>query len=1113
MGAVNIFNPLNTIDVTDILSLNTQENERLKDVLDLFNAGVKEVRELIETTKSIAVVKCSMGKDSTVTLLMVTEAYRQSIAENKIEKERPLLVSTVNTLGEIIAMNMFVAYCRKRLLKYGKDAGINISHEIVTPTLQDEFFVKYAGAQKFVSNSTRSGDCTIQLKLNPSENYVKKTLHGFKAGGSKYANYNVISYVGSRFSEGSRRTKNINKTNLSRSFDELVNELDEVKVGAYKMNSFAPLKLWSTDNIFDLLRIAGNKPLKRIKGLAAPYIPSFLDDFGLLIELYGNGAGSKETCDISIGQTTNTACGGKSRFGCSFCTICGDKDNTSISLSTLPRWSVLGAENTLKVRDWLYRISTDVSLRAFHARSHDPLVMRAALQPNTAKPQVLEKMVRFASQLTIDSINHANEFKKLCEQGRELEHAGYKDIHDDKFMTPKVKRAFLEMYKESVQNPTTLNTLFGLKHAILLSFRWSIDGVGGARFRPLAIWKQIERGEGRIPYPQLNSEYEAIHGKIKLTGNTLLPEAVMFPLTANENLEHLALNPFSLMDFWTRPADHTDVFEEDFNCSVSRKADTYANIEASVNYNYSISKSNNDCIVDYKTPEIEYIKLNGKVINGLARNKLLTKGFYREIESSFFSRFDTECIENNDPNVIEGVMNKAFSQPVKVSSTVPYLQSQSLFSGYSAKSKAAEPSLNFTRRATKVKKGKVVRGNTRLRFYSNQLNCRLHNAHAQSKSILLPNYETHTEKFIGTHDKTHFTGDIENLQIDDAALSQWIELGGIEEALELHDNDIIETIEKRHLRKYRAHHVRRYMGTRPAELLLERGVISVDKGYFDQLKYILKRTQIFNEMGLFQFQSMKLTEVENHPNAISMAQHRQDKANMLKIVRQHRNAQRKAITRGLTQSIEDCATSNLIELFKQAVVSVKSAVHEKNMEYFKLKFNTSDVSALDKANTSSLWLLLMFSNANTIDDIFSLIMTQQQLRTLKANPTHYIKLSKTAASSLRMLAFEIKDALGLWSELISKLENISEVTDFKCAIQKYAPPGSLVDDLLGSWKPGIKYFNEYKANAVADIKQVKSELVELKTQLRRIGHTSLKKMGSKMTLSDKLTVLNNMVKN
>lgn len=1113
MGAVNIFNPANTIDVTDITSVNTQENERLKHVLDLFNAGVKEVRELIETTNSIAVIKSSMGKDSTVTLLMVIEAYRQSIAENKIEKERPLLVSTVNTLGEIFAMNMFVAYCRKRLLKYGKDAGINISHEIVTPTLQDEFFVKYAGAQKFVSNSTRAGDCTIQLKLNPSENYVKKTLHGFKTGGSKYANYNVISYVGSRFGEGNRRTKNINKSSLSRNINELIADLDEVKVGTYKMQSFAPIKHITTDEVFDLLRIAGNKPLKRIKGMSAPYIPAFLEDFGLLIELYGNGAGSKETCDISIGQTTNTACNGKSRFGCTFCTICGDKDETSISLSKLPRWEVLGSENTLRVRDWLYRISTDVSCRAFHARSHDPLVMRAALQPNTAKPQVLEKMVRFASQLTIDSINHAKEFKKLCDQGRELEHPGYKDIHDDQFMTPKVKRAFLEMYKESVQNPATLNTLFGLKHAILLSFRWSIDGVGGARFRPLAIWKQIERGEGRIPYPKLNSEYEAIHGKIKLTGNAPLPEAVMFPLTANENLEHLALNPFNLMDFWTRPVDHTDVFDEDFNCSVSRHADTYANIEASVRYNYSISKINNECIVDYKTPEIAYIKLDGKVLNGLAKNKLLTKGFYREIESNFYSRFDAVRTENDDATVIEGIMNKVFSQPVKVSNSVPYLQSQSLFCGYSAKSKAAEPAKNFTRRTTKVKKGKFVRGNTRLRFYSNQLNSRLHNAHAQNKTLLLPNYETHTQKFIGAHDKTHFTGDIENLQIDDAALTNWIELGGIKEALQLHDNDIIETIKKRHLRKYRPHHVRRYKGTRPAELLLERGVISVDKGYFEQLKFILKRTQIFNEMGLFQFQSMKLSEVANHPKAISMTQHRQDKANMLQIVRKHRNAQRKAVTRGFTQSIEDSATSNLTVLFKHAIESIKVAVHVKNMEYFKLKFNTSNVPALDRANTSSIWLALTFGNVSSIDDVLCQIMTQQQLISLKGCPRSYIKLSKKVADSLRELSFEIEDALGQWSELISILENKSEVTDFKCAIKKYAPPGSLVDDLLSSWKPGIKYFNEYKANAVADIKQVKSELVELKTQLRRIGHTSLKKMGSKMTLSDKLTVLNNMVKN
>lgn len=1113
MGAVNTFNPSNIIDVTDITSVNTQENERLKGVLDLFNAGVKEVRELIETTNSIAVVKCSMGKDSTVTLLMVIEAYRQSIAENKIEKERPLLVSTVNTLGEIIAMNMFVAYCRKRLLKYGKDAGVNISHDIVTPTLQDEFFVKYAGAQKFVSNSTRAGDCTIQLKLNPSENYVKKTLREFKAGNSKYANYNVISYVGSRFGEGSRRTKNINKTNLSRSFNELIDELDEIQVGTYKMQSFAPIKHWTTDEVFDLLRIAGNKPLKRIKGVAAPYITSFLDDFGLLIELYGNGAGSKETCDISIGQTTNTACNGKSRFGCIFCTICGDKDETSISLSKLPRWKVLGSENTLRVRDWLYRISTDVSCRAFHARSHDPVAMRAALQPNTAKPQILEKMVRFASQLTIDSINHANEFKKLCEQGRQLEHPGYKDIHDDKYMTPKVKRAFLEMYEESVQKPETLNTLFSLNHAILLSFRWSIDGVGGPSFRPLAIWKQIERGEGRIPFPKLNSEYEAIHGKIRLTGNTPLPEAVMFPLTANENLEHLALNPFNLMDFWTRPADHTDIFDEDSNCSVSRKADNYANIEASVKYNFSISKINNECIIDYKKPVIDLVKLDGKIVKGAVREKLLTKGFYSEIETSFHTRCEAIRIENDDVESIANQVRKAFSECIKVTCSVPFLKSRTVFCGYSAKTKAAPPALNFTRRTTKIKNGKLVRGNTRLRFYQNQLNSRLHNAHAQNKVILEPSFSTHCENFIGTHDKTHFNGDIENLQVDEAALQQWIEMGGIDDALKLHNEDINETIQKRRLRKYRPHHVRRYRGTRTAETLLEQGVISVDKGYIDQLKFILKRTQIFNEMGLFQFQSMALKDVASQPKAISMKQHRQDKAKMLKIVREQRNKQRKAISNGCMQIIEEIATHNLNELFKSAMESVKNTVHVKNMEYFKLKFNTSDIPALDKANTSSLWLLLMFSETNTIDDVLSLIMTKPQLRGLKVNPTIYIRLSKKTARFLSNLSLEIEDALGQWSELISQLENISELTEFKSAIYKYAPNGSRVDDLLTEWRPNKQYFNKYLDHCLAEIKQVEVELVALKNQLREVSHSYIRNMGSKMTLTDKLTILNDMVRN
>lgn len=69
----------------------------------------------------------------------------------------------------------------------------------------------------------------------------------------------------------------------------------------------------------------------------------------------------------------------------------------------------------------------------------------------------------------------------------------------------------LEMYTEALLNPQNLNYYFSEVHAVLLSFRWSLDGIGAAPFRPLAIWKQIEQGKGWIPYPKLNIRLAQSH--------------------------------------------------------------------------------------------------------------------------------------------------------------------------------------------------------------------------------------------------------------------------------------------------------------------------------------------------------------------------------------------------------------------------------------------------------------------------------------------------------------------------------------------------------------------------------------------------------------------------
>ena len=90
------------------------------------------------------------------------------------------------------------------------------------------------------------------------------------------------------------------------------------------------------------------------------------------------------------------------------------------------------------------------------------------------------------------------------------------------------------MYTEALLNPQNLNYYFSEVHAVLLSFRWSLDGIGAAPFRPLAIWKQIEQGKGWIPYPKLNSEMsDADIGKIQ--GYEALSEAVMMPVLRDED--------------------------------------------------------------------------------------------------------------------------------------------------------------------------------------------------------------------------------------------------------------------------------------------------------------------------------------------------------------------------------------------------------------------------------------------------------------------------------------------------------------------------------------------------------------------------------------------------
>lgn len=1146
MSQAIIYKHDETIDVLNLLSVTANETNQLSLVVDLFHFGVAELRAIIESSNCILHCPVSQGKDSTIVELMAIEAYRQSIEAGTIETTRPLILATVDTGGEAIPMKMYVAYAKKRIISYAKSLGINIIYDIVRPPINDEYFVKFTGGQKLIPNSTRHGDCSIILKVDPSERYVKNQVRAYATQSGQ--NFDVVTCVGSRNNESNRRSRNMTKQGIaSKSGVDLLNDMQVEQIGKMKLYKFAPIKDWTTDQVFDALRIAGSKPLMKFNHPDGLTIPGFLPDFGLLLEIYGNG--SNETCEISVGSTASSGCNGKARFGCVYCTMVAVKDHSSTALASMERWRVLGADNALRVRDYLFRLSTDMDARAHHARAYDPVgYNRVALQPNTLQPRYLEKMVRYASQLTVDSIKAAADFKRLVEQGREMEHSGYRDIANDMSIPPKTKKSFLEMYKECAQEPQNLNDLFSFKHALLLSFRWSIDGIGSAPYRPLAIWKQIEKGEGRIPYPLLNSELADKNIHVSLQPNKQLPEAVMMPILRNEDPVKHALSPVFLLDLWTRPLDGSDLYDEERNCSIVRSASNTVDVTIHYQQGYSIKPISAEQF-DIETsvsiqdgqnlvffaikptnPVIHKAVVDGKIVSDKALSLIENSGVNQAIADVFYEKLANFCLHFNSlPNVgdaaeqisiLNSRLSNVFPSECTLKRELKHFKKEMVFTGYSETGRKMVVNHKFTRRVVKKVSGKLVKGNTRMTFYPIVVDSSAHLAQKQEVSILTPDFSTHTHKFIGTHNASHLLSSdsdvVENLLVNEQAIEQWLLVDGLEKAMEMHDMHFKRIYRMRHHRgasKFKS--IRQYGGTHVAEQLLADGVISCETAYWSQLQAILKRTHIFNELGLFSFQSMKSEDVTMHPRAISMAQHRQDKAKVLQVIREHRNTQRRAMKNARQKDSVTCEHS-LAHFEAITIDAIKAMTLDLNSSVFKLRFDTADVEPATKAKVYDLWLAINYDGLTHIDKVTNKLMTMGQFKQLKENPVDYMQYGQSVLAMLKRVKTEIDHNLNEWAPLLRCMQSLVSkheagesicLSTIKEHMLTLAPISDDGAGVLKYWNPSVKSAISYIQKTLTIATEYSATLQKLSAEIAKLQQSNLHQLTSKMTLSDKLAIL------
>lgn len=1094
----------------NVLSLDDQEvreQQYLSGIVSDFFAGVSDMRMLLKTIKAIMHCPVSQGKDSTIVELMAIEAYRQAIEAGDIAADHPLILSTVDTAGEAIPMKMYVRYARKRIIAYAKEHGVNLIYDIVTPPIYDEYFVRFAGAQKLIPNATRNGDCSVILKITPSERYVKRVLGNLS---STYSGSPVVSCVGSRLDESGRRSNNMKRQGIaSKGIDSLFAEMGKESIGNVTIYKFAPIKNWSTDAVFDALRLAGSRPLLRRDGFQG--IPAFLPDFGLLLEIYGNG--SNETCEISVGSTASSGCNGKARFGCVFCTMVAVKDNSSTALATLPRWRALGAENTLRVRDYLFRLSIDMNARALHARAHDPVVFnRVALQPNTLKPKYLEKMVRFASQLTLDSRRAADEFAKLVANGREMEHSGYKDIAEDPFMPPKTKKAFLAMYKECAQDPECLNVLFSEKHAIVLSYRWAIDGIASAPYRPLAIWERLNQGRGWVPYPMLNTEYEARYGALKLSNNSSLPEAVMMPIYQTEVAKDYALNPIPLLSQWSRPSDSSDVNEVDRNCTLSASSAFEAPLE--VTWQPVVERSVDGTLTF--EPTLLSARLGGKVMPVATHELLLQNGLRERLTTSISVQVSQANHNWRHLNGAELTAAQAAwienvnSIELRGRYELSHFSLETLFTGYGEQARKQQPAINFTRRVTRVVRNRFERGNTRMVFYSHQPDSRLHEAHKQESNFWVPEFSVLHTKFIATHNKKDevmdFDDALQSLLVDDGALQLWHATGGLERAMFEHDKNIA-------IRRRRYRTIRDYSGTYPAEQLMAAGVVSVDTGYRQALFNVIRRTQLFDSLSLFQFQNSSVSEVLSHPRAVTMAQHRKDKVTVLKVIQQYRREQRRQVC--LT-NVETYLDKTLDIFLSVALQSISKLGYRDLLNSCRLRFHTGALSPATEARIGALWLAMNLSGLNDMSDVLSKLLSNQQLNALKADGAAYLRVSQRVAKKLSALAEHIDYVMGVCGPILQALTNWVPLEGqtkeqarqtLKDSILALVPERDVEDDM---WV----YYNASMSNMIAQVvddgqrlNRHFSLLAEVNVGIKKLTKIATRKAVARMSLSDKLAML------
>lgn len=1096
-----------TININDVIESETAQEH--KAVIDKFRAVVTDLKTLLCASDTyVLYIPVSFGKDSKIVAIAALEAYRQAISEELIESERPLIMVTIDTNSESLPMTMYPHYCIPRMEAYAQDEGINLFHSIVSPSFYDEYANRYLGAQKLIPNSTRAGDCSVILKVQPAESFLKGLRDVFSKNSKlkNYAECPVVCCTGQRIDESARRSSNMNKQGVAtRSLDDLIADMTDVTLTSVQtVYNYAPIRAWTTDEAFLANELAGARPLTRNLLGHHNAIPSFLPDHALMLAIYGNAA--QEQCEIAIGSTAQSGCNGKARYGCGICTMIGAHDKTQSSLATMERWNFLGQTELLALRDYMYRLSLNLDARGFHAKAVDPVgYNRIALQANVLKPEYLEQLVRLFSQLTILSEERAQSFSECVSQGKSMEHPAMLEIANDVSLNAKAKRAYLDMYQELAQKP--LIKLFSERHAVYLSFRWSLDGIQSLPYTPLAIWHETISDKSKwIDWPDRNDEYQKKHNALSMCNpSNVLPDAVMMPVLAEEMEQpDRYLNTPDVHNILALHSYHNNVMsltsDHERDCSSRLQHEHHARVSFHCRYDVSIADVGErvTALLEDQRAVIFCIQLNECVLERVSVDNrsvspefhsLMAGDTFRTESQQYYQSFIDHLTEllsmrpfktYSDAHdfITRAITQRFVSTGTRIDKQLPYWKLTDVGQVYKEQSRRVMTPNNFTRRRLRKVAGKWEKGTTRLNFYPLSVDCRLHKSRVDEVKLYELNFSEKRVTQTYTSDYDFITNDTEidtsNITVSQSMIDRWRAVGGLARALEDHyeQKSLLITENRRLHRKPTA--LLQFTSCGPVEQMLRYGVVAIENSYFATFNQIRMRSEFFAQIGAYDYQSLSYDELSSLPWTISMRKHRQDKAKVLMALRERFRMQRETIRKADAHA---GPTRDLIKAFASNVSSYAQLYLDTSMaDIFKAQFNTGSVSYSSQAAASWSWLEYHAPATSNVDGLLKALLPFSLQKRMR-DSDDYLELGKRVQQQFKQVMVQLTTYQNQWSSLYDALSTLIQSYRNNMALVGVAPIfpedfPTFSDYIYATTQPLTNKSQELRQSMLADFRQI-----------------------------------------